>query len=113
MYAMFCGNIDQESAKCLSILLAAVYIDGCERLHLLFQSTGGFISEGIYLYNLFQGLPYELWVYNAVQVSSIAALAFLGAKRKLVEKHARFLCNVPSKTCSWAPLNSWRPWLIL
>ncbi len=91
MYAVFCGNIDQDSAKAVSNLLAAVSFDGPERLHLLFQSTGGFISEGIYLHNLFRSLPYDLWIYNAGQVSSIAALAFLGAKHRIVEKHARFL----------------------
>jgi ATP-dependent protease ClpP protease subunit len=91
MYAIFCGAIDQDTAKSLSNLLAAISIDKADRLHLLFQSTGGFVSEGIFLYNLFRGLPYELWIYNGGQVSSMAALAFQGAKRRFVAEHARFM----------------------
>jgi hypothetical protein len=35
-------------------------------MNLLFQSTGGSVSDGIFLHNLFKSLPMKLTLYNAV-----------------------------------------------
>jgi ATP-dependent Clp protease protease subunit len=55
---------------------------GVTELHLLIQSSGGMVGDGISLYNFFRSLPLDLHVYNTGTVASIAAIAFLGAKRR-------------------------------
>lgn len=62
-------------------------------LHLQFQSTGGFIGDGVFLYNFFRALTLDLTIYNSGSVASIAAIAFLGAKHRKVSKYATFMIH--------------------
>ena len=62
-----------------------------EHIHLLFQSTGGFIGDGICLYNFFRALPIDLTIYNCGTVQSAACTAYLGAKRRKVSTYAAFM----------------------
>jgi ATP-dependent Clp protease protease subunit len=71
-------------------------------VHLVFQSQGGGIGEGIYLHNLFQTLPFELTAYNSGSVTSIAVVAYLGAKRRKVSKYAFFMIHRTQTTTTAA-----------
>lgn len=89
---MFCGTIEQGSVQRIfaGLTLATQKI---KHLHLLFQSTGGFIGEGICLYNFFRAMPIELTLYNVGTVSSIAAVAFLGARNRKASRYATFMLH--------------------
>ena len=43
------------------------------------------------MYNLFREFPAKLTVYNLGQVSSIAAVAFIGAQKRKASAHASFM----------------------
>jgi ATP-dependent Clp protease, protease subunit len=60
---------------------------------LLFQSTGGTVSDGVCLYNFFRSLPIGLTLYNSGSVASIAVIAYLGAKKRKVNAHATFMLH--------------------
>ena len=47
-------------------------------VHLLFQSNGGTVGDGLCLYNFFRSLPISLTFYNTGSVASVAAIAYLG-----------------------------------
>ncbi len=64
-----------------------------KHVHLLFQSSGGFVGDGICLYNFFRSLPIDLTIYNAGAVQSIAAIAYLGAKKRKTSKHGTFMIH--------------------
>lgn len=62
-------------------------------VHLLFQSNGGSVGDGVFLYNYFRSLPFEFTIYNVGSVVSIAAVAFLGAKHKRVSAAGTFMLH--------------------
>jgi ATP-dependent Clp protease protease subunit len=93
VYAMFSGNVDQASLARIMASLGAAANNRVPRLHLLFQSSGGLVGDGVALYNFFKALPIPLTVYNVGSVSSIAALAYLGAEERKVNAHATFMLH--------------------
>ncbi len=62
-------------------------------VHILFQSLGGSIGDGIYLYNLFRAVPFDLSLYNAGTLASIAAVAYFGAKHRYVTSSCSFMLH--------------------
>ncbi len=71
----------------------AVINNGGKHVHLLVQSTGGFIGDGVALYNFFRALPIDLTVYNVGQISSVAVVTYLGAKKRKVSANATFMLH--------------------
>jgi ClpP protease-like protein len=76
----FVGTIDQASFQRVIAGIAAAMANKVQEVHLLFQSTGGTVADGICLYNFLHRLPVEISLYNVGTVASIGALAYLGAK---------------------------------
>jgi ATP-dependent Clp protease protease subunit len=58
------------------------------RVHLLIQSAGGFVGDGIAMYNFLNRLPVELVTYNGGAVESIAVLPYLAGKVRRASKTA-------------------------
>jgi ATP-dependent Clp protease, protease subunit len=64
IYATLGGTINQETLSRIFLSLAAATQPGIKELHLLFQSTGGMVGDGIALYNYFKTMPINLHLYN-------------------------------------------------
>jgi ATP-dependent Clp protease, protease subunit len=93
VYAVFCGGIEQATAqKIVNSLTIAVGMK-VKRVHLLFQSAGGFVGDGVFLYNTFRSLPIEIRLYNAGQLSSAAVVSYLGADRRITTANATFMIH--------------------
>jgi ATP-dependent Clp protease protease subunit len=90
VYAVFCSGINQESVQRLFNSFSTATQKSVQRIHLLFQSTGGSVADGICLYNFLKAMPIDVTLYNAGSVQSIAAVAYLGAKRRKVSARATF-----------------------
>lgn len=98
-YATFAGAINQDTMPGLMGGLGIIsQHNGLQSVHVLFESTGGAVSDGISLYNYFQGYPFDLHLYNAGTVSSIATIAYLGAKNRYVSKTGTFLIHSTTNT---------------
>jgi ATP-dependent Clp protease protease subunit len=93
VYGVFCGAITQEAAQKIATMVGVASNGGVEHVHLLFQSLGGNVGDGVFLYNLFKSLPFDLTLYNSGQVSSIAAVAYLGAKGRKTSATALFMLH--------------------
>src|ERR1700737_2724923 len=92
-YATFAGPIDQQSVQRFFTSIAAGSANKIEHIHILFQSFGGAVADGICLYNFFRALPIDLTLYNGGNVSSAATIAFLGAKGRKVTANATFMIH--------------------
>jgi ATP-dependent Clp protease, protease subunit len=93
VYAIYCGDINQANgAKTVNSLTIAMG-GKVKHVHLLFQSAGGYVGDGVFLYNLFRAVPIELTLYNGGQVSSAGAIAYLGAKRRKTTANASFMLH--------------------
>jgi ATP-dependent protease ClpP protease subunit len=91
-YGAFCGPINENSARDLIYAMTTATARG-QNVHLLFQSSGGSVGEGICLYNFFRTLPIELTIYNVGSVNSAAVIAYLGAKRRITSARAVFMLH--------------------
>jgi ATP-dependent Clp protease protease subunit len=80
MWAVFCGDINAANTAKLMNGLTTIGVKGTKRIHILFQSWGGFVGDGVFL-------------YNAGQVASAAALAFLGATGRKTTTNAIFMIH--------------------
>lgn len=72
VYASLGGPIDQDSLSRIFSNLSGATQGGAKEIHLLVQSTGGMVSDGIALYNFLKTFPIKLHGYNGGSVSSIA-----------------------------------------
>ena len=93
VYATFSGVIDHQAVQRIFQGFSTAIRGGVEHVHLLFQSTGGAVGDGVALYNFFRALPIELSLYNIGTVASIGAIAYLGAKIRKTSAHATFMVH--------------------
>jgi ATP-dependent Clp protease, protease subunit len=90
VYTTFCATIDQASVNRLMGSVGYATQNGVKHIHMLFQSTGGSVADGVCLYNYFKTLPIQLSVYNVGSVQSIATIAYLGAKTRVANANSVF-----------------------
>jgi len=93
VYAIFCGGIEQATGQKVVNSLTIAMGGKVKHVHLLFQSAGGYVGDGVFLYNLFRSIPVELTLYNAGQISSAGVVAYLGAKRRKTGARATFMLH--------------------
>jgi ATP-dependent Clp protease protease subunit len=90
VYAVFCSSIDQAAVQRLFAAVALASQKSVQRVHLLFQSTGGNVADGVCLYNFFKTAPVDITLYNVGSVQSVAAVAYLGARNRKTSARATF-----------------------
>src|SRR5713101_5441023 len=91
VYAVYCGGIDQAGAQKIVHSLTAAIGANVKHIHVLFQSAGGYVGDGVFLYNFFRTIPIQLTLYNVGQVSSAGVIAYLGAKGRKTSPRATFM----------------------
>jgi ATP-dependent Clp protease protease subunit len=74
--------------------------DGIETAHVLVQSNGGYVSDGLCLYNFMSKSPIEFVMYNGGAVASIAVIMYLSGKRRYASETARFMVHKSHATAS-------------
>jgi ATP-dependent protease ClpP protease subunit len=94
VYAVFVDDINQANTKRIVDGLTTVMAQGAPHAHVMFQSWGGFVGDGVMLYNLFRAITApQLSLYNSGQVASAAVIAYLGAKRRVATKNSVFMVH--------------------
>lgn len=93
MYAVFCDGITQDSAKRLVGSLSFASTNKALHVHLMFQSIGGTVGDGIFLYNFIKTYPLPLTLYNCGSVASIAVLPFIAASKRKTSAGATFMIH--------------------
>ncbi len=73
-----------------------------QHVHVLFQTAGGYIGDGVFLYNFFRTIPIELTLYNGGQISSAGVIAFLGAGHRKTSPNATFMIHRSTNTAQFA-----------
>src|SRR5258708_13258113 len=88
MYALFSGEINQDSTRRFFKAVSAATAKNVRHLHVLVESYGGFRGDGICLYNFFKSLPVDLTLYNVGAVQPTATTPYPGAKsRQATDRH--------------------------
>lgn len=92
-YYTLSGDVNSDMVQRVFEAAAGMSADGVTTAHLLLQSHGGYISDGICLYNFLSKLPVRFVTYNAGAVASIAVTVFLAGQQRHASATARFMLH--------------------
>jgi ATP-dependent protease ClpP protease subunit len=92
-YFGFTGGIDSSGTTRIAAALNSAVNGGYDEAHLCFSSLGGYVADGIYLYNHIRALPLKVTAHNLGSVSSIAVAVFLAADERYCSQHSMFLIH--------------------
>lgn len=100
-YYMLSGDVNSDMVRRVFGAVDTMTADGTQVAHILLQSNGGYVSDGICLYNMLTHAPIDLVMYNCGAVASIAVILFLAGKHRIASDTARFMlhkshANAPS-----------------
>jgi ATP-dependent Clp protease protease subunit len=98
VYAAFCGDISQVTASKVVAGLTTAMGAKSKHVHLLFQTAGGYVGDGVFLYNFFRTVPIELTLYNVGQISSAGVVAYIGARHRKTTRNATFMLHRATST---------------
>ena len=68
------GDVNSDMVHRMFDAVAAMTEDGIDTAHVLLQSNGGYVSDGLCLYNFMASSPIRFVMYNAGAVASIAVV---------------------------------------
>ena len=92
-YLGYTGPIDSHGVGRIAAALNAAVNAACDEAQLSFSSLGGYVSDGIYLYNHIRSLPLNVVIHNTGSVSSIAVAVFVAAHERYCSTHAMFMIH--------------------
>jgi ATP-dependent Clp protease protease subunit len=93
IYVTLSGVVDVQMVQRIFQGCAVAVNNRVRIMHLLIQSAGGNIAEGIAIYNYFRHLPIRLITYNAGTISSIAVIVFLAGTERKASESANFMIH--------------------
>src|SRR5689334_19776532 len=85
-YGTFCGPITTDTVGRFIHCLNVGTQSNSGPIHILFQSGGGNIGDGIALYNFLRTYPIEVTLYNVGTVASVGVIIYLAAKNRMVSR---------------------------
>ncbi len=77
------GDVNDSMVRRVFDASAQMAQEGVQVAHLLLHSHGGYISDGLCLYNVLSASPVRFVMYNAGVVASIAVTLFLAGAAAL------------------------------
>jgi ATP-dependent Clp protease protease subunit len=94
------GDVNSDMVHRVFEAVSMMTEDGIETAHVLLQSNGGYVSDGLCLYNFMANAPVEFVMYNGGAVASIAVILFLSGTRRYASETARFMIHKSHATAS-------------
>jgi len=94
------GDVNSDMVHRVFESVARMTADGLETAHVLVQSNGGYVSDGLCLYNFLANSPVEFVMYNGGAVASIAVILYLAGTRRYASDTARFMVHKSHATAS-------------
>ncbi|MDA0832927.1 MAG: ATP-dependent Clp protease proteolytic subunit [Planctomycetota bacterium] len=93
LFGIFCSPIDDINTQRFANNFAFATQQGYTELHISFQTIGGNVCDGVFLYNLLRQSPVPVIFYNIGTVHSAGTIAYLGASKRVVNKHGLFMIH--------------------
>jgi ATP-dependent Clp protease, protease subunit len=94
------GDVNSDMVHRMFEAIAEMTEEGIETAHILLQSNGGYVSDGLCLYNYMANAPIEFVMYNGGAVASIACTVYLAGTRRYCSSTARFMVHKSHATAS-------------
>jgi ATP-dependent Clp protease protease subunit len=94
------GDVNSDMVHRVFEAVSHMTEDGIETAHVLLQSNGGYVSDGLCLYNFLANSPVNFVMYNGGAVASIAVILFLAGSKRYASETARFMVHKSHATAS-------------
>lgn len=94
------GDVNSDMVHRVFEAVSSMTEEGVEKAHVLIQSNGGYVSDGLCMYNFLSRAPIEFAMYNGGAVASIAVILFLSGTRRYASETARFMVHKSHATAS-------------
>jgi ATP-dependent Clp protease protease subunit len=94
------GDVNSDMVHRVFEAVSGMTEEGIDTAHILLQSNGGYVSDGLCLYNFLARAPINFVMYNAGAVASIAVILFLSGSRRYASETARFMVHKSHATAS-------------
>jgi|GEM_PF-4208502 len=94
------GDVNSDMVHRMFEAVASMTEEGIDTAHVLLQSNGGYVSDGLCLYNFMASSPIKFVMYNAGAVASIAVVLYLSGSRRYASETARFMIHKSHATAS-------------
>jgi ATP-dependent Clp protease protease subunit len=92
-YIGYCGLVDSAGVTRIAGAINAAVNNQFDSVYLCFSSNGGYIGDGIFLYNHIRCLPIHITMHNTGTVASIATTLFVAGHRRLCAPHSIFMMH--------------------
>lgn len=92
-YYGFTGAIESGSVTRISAALNHAVNNGYDSVYLAFSSLGGYIADGVYLYNHIRALPIPITIHATGNVASVAVAIYAGATSRICSRHVLFMIH--------------------
>lgn len=99
-YFTISGDINADMVQRVFSAAENMTRSGVDVAHVLLQSNGGYVSDGLCLYNFLHNLPIEFHLYNGGAVASIAVIVFLAGRHRYASPTARFMVHKSHATAA-------------
>ena len=94
------GDVNSDMVHRVFEAVSTMTDHGIDTAHVLLQSNGGYVSDGLCLYNFLANSPVKFVMYNAGAVASIAVILYLAGSRRYASETARFMVHKSHATAS-------------
>ncbi len=94
------GDVNSDMVHRVFEAVSSMTEAGVETAHIMLQSNGGYVSDGLCLYNFLSNAPIKFVMYNGGAVASIAVILFLSGSRRYASETARFMVHKSHATAS-------------
>src|ERR1017187_9405933 len=82
VYVVFTAEITPQTTEGLLAVMANCATQGVQTVYLAISTPGGDVTQGMTLYNVLRGMPFDLITHNAGNVDSIGNAVFLAGKTR-------------------------------
>jgi ATP-dependent Clp protease protease subunit len=91
VYVSFSSGIDKNTTEQFLATMAHLANQKVQNVYLLLSTPGGGVTEGLNLYNVLCGMPFELITHNVSSVNSIGIMPFLAGSKRYATETATFM----------------------
>ncbi|MEE9167283.1 MAG: ATP-dependent Clp protease proteolytic subunit [Candidatus Neomarinimicrobiota bacterium] len=91
VYVSFSAEISPATTESLINVMSRLANLEVREVYLLLSTPGGSVMNGMNLYNVLEGMPFELSIHNVGNVDSIGNAIFLAGQKRYATPNATFI----------------------
>jgi ATP-dependent Clp protease protease subunit len=91
VYVSFSAEISPHTTESLLAVAANCVNSQVKTVYLMLSTPGGSVMNGLNIYNVLKGMPFELITHNVGNVDSIGNAIFLGGSKRYASPHSTFM----------------------